>query len=319
MKFGRTLREKTLKEWRFYSVDYKAMKKALKANDGNADEGEFFRLYYDSQAKISKFYHDKETWAMEYMMTLEKRVEELRESATSPPSPSGYSSISSSSSLDDDMEPSKLDMDLVSTYSPTSALEFTLQQGLEGLEKHETGVAHSWLKDEYRRMGKSKHFQAFIYAKKSLTTFERELELLIEFLDLNLTAFSKILKKFDKRTGSTIRESKLSELTESLTFLKGEVLSGLKGTVTELIDEACSLKPRLPEGWENRKVSQEIACVRTCTPCRIHRSHSNVCVRSSVPTGVHNWLFRSFPSRPRECLARFAGVRLLHRRGHSRR
>jgi SPX domain len=270
MKFGRTLREKTLKEWRFYSVDYKAMKKALKANDGNGDEGEFFRLYDNSQMKISKFYHDKKNWAMEYMHTLEKRVEDLRESATSPPSPSGYSSLSSSSSLGD-MEVGKIDMDLVSTKSPTSAIEFTLQQGLEGLEKHESGCgADEWLKNEYRRMGKSKHFQAFIYAKKSLTTFERELELLLEYLDLNLTAFSKILKKFDKRTGSTIRELKLAELMESHAFLKGKVLLELKETVTGLIDEVSSLKPRLPEGWENRKVSQASPRVRivpyiTCT------------------------------------------------------
>lgn len=271
MKFGRTLREKTLKEWRFYSVDYKAMKKALKAND----EGEFFHLYDDSQMKVSKFYHDKENWAMEYMHTLEKRVEDLRESATSPPSPSGYSSLSSSSSLDD-MEVGKLDMDLVSTNSPTSAIEFTLQQGLEGLEKHETGDgADEWLKNEYRRMGKSKHFQAFIYAKKSLTTFERELELLIEYLDLNLTAFSKILKKFDKRTGSTIRESKLAELTDSHAFLRGKVLFGLKETVAGLIDEVNSLKPRLPEGWENRKVSHTSARVRTRPLYSMLQSHLN--------------------------------------------
>jgi SPX domain len=265
------------------------MKKALKANDGNGDEGEFFRLYDNSQMKISKFYHDKKNWAMEYMHTLEKRVEDLRESATSPPSPSGYSSLSSSSSLGD-MEVGKIDMDLVSTKSPTSAIEFTLQQGLEGLEKHESGCgADEWLKNEYRRMGKSKHFQAFIYAKKSLTTFERELELVIEYLDLNLTAFSKILKKFDKRMGSTIRESKLAELTDSHVFLKGEVLFGLKETVTGLIDEVNSLKPRLPEGWENRKVSKQVR-VRENSPDVYHVPISLEFMDVSCLIGVHDWL-----------------------------
>lgn len=274
MKFGRTLREKTLKEWRFYSVDYKLMKKALKANaDGGANEEEFFRLYDESQVKIAKFYQDKENWAIGYMQTLEQRVEDLRESATSPPSPStSCSSLSSSTSLDGDIGIGKLDMDLVSTNSPTSAIEFGLQQGLEGLEKHERRESgpNEWLKEEYRRVGKSKHFQAFIYAKKSLTTFERELELLIEFLNLNETAFFKILKKFDKRTGSSIREEKVAELLEKHAFLKGDKLTELKESVSELIDEVNSLKPRLPEGWENRKV-YTIGCFDL-----FHRGHQNV-------------------------------------------
>jgi cytidyltransferase-like protein len=271
MKFGRTLREKTLKEWRFYSVDYKAMKKALKANDGHANKDEFFRLYDDSQTKLAKFYLEKENWAMEYMKTLEQRVEELRESATSPPSPTeSCSSLSTASSMEaGNMAVGKLDMDMVSTKSPTNALEFDLRQGLEGLEKQEQGV-HEWLKEEYRRVGKSKHFQAFIYAKKSLTTFERELGLLIEFLNLNETAFSKILKKFDKRTGSSIRDEKLAELVETHAFMKGKVLAELKEAVSELIDEVSSLKPRLPEGWENRKV-YTIGCFDL-----FHRGHQNV-------------------------------------------
>lgn len=272
MKFGRTLREKTLKEWRFYSVDYKAMKKALKANNGNANEEDFFRLYDESQTKVAKFYQEKENWAMEYMKTLEQRVEELRDSATSPPSPStSCSSLSSSSSLDEENMPvGKLDMDMISTNSPTSALEFGLKQGLEVLEKGEADGPNEWLKEEYRRMGKSKHFQAFIYAKKSLATFERELDLLIEFLSLNETAFSKILKKFDKRTGSSIRQEKLVELMETHAFLKGEVLSELKETVTGLIDEVNALKPRLPEGWGERKV-YTIGCFDL-----FHRGHQNV-------------------------------------------
>ena len=42
--------------------------------------------------------------------------------------------------------------------------------------------------------------------------YSKDLDLVLEFLDLNCTAFSKILKKYDKRTGSILRESKLKEL-----------------------------------------------------------------------------------------------------------
>lgn len=270
MKFGRTIREQTLKEWRFYAIDYKALKKALKSKEGAADKDEFFRIYEQSQEKIAKFYEDKEKWALEYMKTLEQRVEDLRASATSPPSPSLESSLSSSSSLSEDdgmMLGGKIDMDLISSTSPTS---IRLQQSLAHLENRQKGGNQEWLKEEYRRTGKSKHFQAYIYAKKSLMTFARELDLLGEFINLNYTGFSKILKKWDKRTGSSIRDEKLSELVHTHPFLQGTVFSDLNKTVLGLIDEVVSMKPRLPEGWETRKV-YTIGCFDL-----FHRGHQNV-------------------------------------------
>ena len=40
MKFGKNLRESILKEWRFYSVDYKQMKKVLKIQDSGSGNEE---------------------------------------------------------------------------------------------------------------------------------------------------------------------------------------------------------------------------------------------------------------------------------------
>jgi len=45
-----------------------------------------------------------------------------------------------------------------------------------------------------------------------ITNFSRDLGLVLEFLELNVTAFSKIMKKFDKRTGSNLREAKVKEM-----------------------------------------------------------------------------------------------------------
>jgi len=52
-----------------------------------------------------------------------------------------------------------------------------------------------------------------------ITNFSRDLGLALEFLELNVTAFSKIMKKFDKRTGSNLREIKLKELKERHPYL----------------------------------------------------------------------------------------------------
>jgi hypothetical protein len=52
-----------------------------------------------------------------------------------------------------------------------------------------------------------------------VNNFSKDLGLVLEFLDLNATAFSKILKKYDKRTGSILRESKLRELKAQHPYL----------------------------------------------------------------------------------------------------
>ena len=271
MKFGKTLHDKTLKEWRFYSVDYHDLKTNLKeitSGDGKGGStDEFFNILEQSEAKLERFYHDKESWAVSYMETLEKRVEELRESASSPGSPVSPGSPSSSLSSDESAS-----SDEETNASPTGIVDF--QKSLDMLAKKDVSKLGNfeWLKDEYRRMGKSKHFQDFIYSKKSLTTFQRELGLLLEFLELNKTAFSKILKKFDKHTGSTIRQDRLDEILQRQKYLNTSVLKDLHKKTIDLIDEVNSLKPRLPEGWENRKV-YTIGCFDL-----FHRGHQNVLI-----------------------------------------
>lgn len=270
MKFGKSLRENTLKEWRFYSVDYKTLKKTLKkTRNGEGDcncaslvHHEFFRVLEDSESKLSKFYHDKENWALGYVKTLKEHVDGLREAAQCEESPIELESSSSSSSASS----------LSSEDEGTSSSALVLNESFVELTDKVQNSAnkHAGLKEEYRRMGKSKHFNAFIYAKKSLVTFDRELSLLLEFLNLNKTAFHKILKKFDKQTGSSIREEKMEELLQSNRFLEGHVLLELKEDIRHLIDEVNNLKPRLPNGWEDRKV-YTIGCFDL-----FHRGHQNV-------------------------------------------
>jgi cytidyltransferase-like protein len=268
MKFGKNLRENTLKEWRFYAVDYKALKKSLKLKqqqDDSPDTNEFFRLLMESEHKLDKFYHDKEKWAVGYIKTLEERVEALRDASSTIETLTGSLSESEAASLSSEDE-AETEAD-----SLTPVVFDDLDNTFLKLSKHQSfGTKQEWLKEEYRRIGTSKHFEAFIYAKKSLATFDRELSLLLEFLYLNKTAFSKILKKFDKRTGSSLRDSKIAEIAKTRAFLDGVHLRELKEQVGHLTDEVNALKPSLPEGWENRKV-YTIGCFDL-----FHRGHQNV-------------------------------------------
>jgi len=313
MKFGQTLREDTLKEWRFYAVDYKDLKKALKLSSlADDDDGffptdssdndeshnpavnfaEFFKILDKSKAKLGKFYNEREKWALDYIKVLETRVEDLRNEAvpSSPIDPKSMCSSQPGSSLSNSCcsLDSTNSQNILSTGSPTGVIEnLEAAAGKVSSGKEAVVVDYAWLKEEYRRVERSKHFHAFIYAKKSLKTFERELGLLVEFLALNATAFTKILKKFDKQTKMSIKEVQLAELERTHGFMKGKVLLELKKYVCELVDVVNSLKPKLPEGWENRKV-YTIGCFDL-----FHRGHENVLVSLRefgyyIVAGIHD-------------------------------
>ena len=272
MKFGKLLREKTLKEWRFYAVDYKALKQSL--NDDKPTEKAFSDSLAACELKLSKFYHDKEKWAVEYMQVLEDRVTQLRETAPHSPRSGSITEASSSDSdaqsLTSDDETENGSSEVVHESDIICAPELETEFLKLSSKRQSFGTQQSCLKEEYRRMGSSKHFNAFIYAKKSLVTFDRELDFLLEFIDLNKTAMSKILKKFDKKCGTAIREAKMERIMQANTFLDGRVMRDMKAHVSRLIDEVHALKPQLPEGWENRKV-YTIGCFDL-----FHRGHQNV-------------------------------------------
>jgi len=59
---------------------------------------------------------------------------------------------------------------------------------------------------------------------KCTLAYKIELEYIREFLSINHTAFSKILKKYDKRTFSNVREEKLEEIVKTHPFLDGTAM-----------------------------------------------------------------------------------------------
>ena len=78
--------------------------------------------------------------------------------------------------------------------------------------------------------------------------FSKDIDLVLEFLDLNLTAFSKIMKKFDKRTSNSLREAKLNELKKTHPYLyEGGVLREYKKRSHEWVTKL-KLGPQKPDG-----------------------------------------------------------------------
>jgi len=175
MRFGKVLRENTIKEWRFYSVDYKAMKQSLKTsgNDTVSEEGiaEFNKVFDDSMDKLTKFYVEKETWANCYLNVLEGNLHKLRESASEPPSPtSGAGSTendSSSVSTGSSLEGEGRDISFEEEKSPKGDYSFLLDTPISSRGKETRSLTQSdFVKEQYRQVGRSTHFHHY-YTRRS--------------------------------------------------------------------------------------------------------------------------------------------------------
>lgn len=86
---------------------------------------------------------------------------------------------------------------------------------------------------------------------KLVGDLRHEIETLMEFLTLNLTGFSKILKKYDKRTGSTIREEEMLALRRAHPYLEGAALADLKEKLAVMEAELEQLRRVKEEGMSD--------------------------------------------------------------------
>ena len=82
----------------------------------------------------------------------------------------------------------------------------------------------------------------------ALQHYLQEMDLILEFLELNFLAFSKILKKFDKRTILNVRQLKLDEIMHTHSFFNRREMQQLKGEGSRLEETLQSLKIARQEG-----------------------------------------------------------------------
>jgi len=303
MKFGQTLRENVLKEWRYYAIDYAALKESIKTGDQSA----FLKLLEKQKNDLAQFYQDKEAFHAGYIDTLEGRVQKLLVSSSR--STLGLEAIKlkalsrrenyQGNENENENENGELDVKGLSVISETEVEDETETEtewedtpppapkpsqnkakSSENEGEKKSGVRTSFeieeaggkmsLKQLYKRVAENEHFQCYIYSMKSLKTFERELELLSKFLELNKIGFRKILKKLDKQTGSKIQSVEYEKCLNEMSWLSGGGLNDLKVKVTKMLDLTIALKPNLPAGWSERKV-YTIGCFDL-----FHRGHINV-------------------------------------------
>jgi len=103
--------------------------------------------------------------------------------------------------------------------------------------------------------------------QQELEKFKTEVKYMNEFLSINLTAFRKILKKFDKRTDSNLQVIRLEEVRKTLSFLDGSAMDGIFQKVDRMVDQLHEIEG-LPDNsplrrqTDNRRASLQTEAAR---------------------------------------------------------
>mmetsp|Transcript_22056 Transcript_22056/g.54485 ORF Transcript_22056/g.54485 Transcript_22056/m.54485 type:complete len:568 (+) Transcript_22056:226-1929(+) len=140
------------------------------------------------------------------------------------------------------------------------------QQGLDSFYRHKESWAqlkHATLLNDMAKLRDSDNVTTSIVSiqgmKEHLLDFRNEVELVREFLQVNKMAFSKILKKYDKRTFSNVRNSKLVSIMEEQIYLDGaamdEYLNNINGMIQQLDD---LLVHKSPKAGHKRKLNAQV-------------------------------------------------------------
>eukprot|EP00730_Choanoeca_flexa_P013116 TRINITY_DN4979_c0_g1_i3.p1 TRINITY_DN4979_c0_g1~~TRINITY_DN4979_c0_g1_i3.p1 ORF type:complete len:396 (+),score=113.99 TRINITY_DN4979_c0_g1_i3:296-1483(+) len=183
MKFAERLKEAMLHDWSLFYIDYNGLKKLIKDEttketiDVKHAEQLFFPMLELELSKASKFYAKRLHWCREYLEDLQLRAECLRLTGSWE-----HSDVKTAKNSESDDEARLAEED-------DSDDEGSDDTGAPPSPTHvpETPVVV---------------FEQYLYAKKTLVDYQRELRLLHEFAHLNSEGVRKIVKKFDKRVGT---------------------------------------------------------------------------------------------------------------------
>lgn len=119
-----------------------------------------------------------------------------------------------------------------------------------------TAQAAAGVADQASSSSSSAGQAAFVRVRKQASDLLSELSLLAEYLRLNDTAVYKIVKKFDKYTGSTVLHAYLDRIhspSSPHSFLLGQHVAGLRARADALATRLHALKPA-HHAWSRTKV-----------------------------------------------------------------
>ncbi|KAI8391361.1 SPX domain-containing protein [Radiomyces spectabilis] len=212
MKFAKQLETHSVPEWRKAYINYKGLKKKLKAVEKfrkthedtaaiKLDQAILQQLDTDSEAENSADYYDREPWPG------------VMRQNTSPAILSSDPIRKRPSNLAKDVirKASLLDQVLLHASEPERMFFTALDDDLGKISRFYNGnqKRKSSFPFQLSDMGVARS-----RLKKAITEYYRSLELLKSYKELNFTGFQKILKKFDKTAGwkaSTLYMQKLKK------------------------------------------------------------------------------------------------------------
>lgn len=202
MKFGKCLRGAMLHEWRAYYINYKLLKQCINAGAAALERGDceitavaasFCGALEEEAGRMLRFIERKGRWLQEYAAILELRAAHFKEQGQ-------FSRLEWDSSAECSADEGSSD---------DSAASVCLSSGYDKRQRRgfpEPKSAPSSLE--------SLHSE-YMYAFKTLMDVEQELVLFERFLELNQEAVRKIVKKADKRLGTSMQASFMLSLKAS--------------------------------------------------------------------------------------------------------
>ncbi|CAJ1945586.1 unnamed protein product [Cylindrotheca closterium] len=153
------------------------------------------------------------------------------------------------------------------------------QQGLDSFYRHKESWAqlkHATLLTDMAKLRSSENVTTSMVSvqemKEHLLDFRNEVELVREFLQVNKMAFSKILKKYDKRTFSNVRKSKLVSIMEDQIYLDGAAMDDYLVNINGMIQQLDALlEHKNPTAGQKRKLHDQVLTT-TLVEQKAHRA-----------------------------------------------
>jgi hypothetical protein len=251
MKFGRTIKEQAIAEWKSKYLDYKCLKKLIKRlsnhniedsnlpinsaviREENKEERNFLDLLSGELDKVENFFLFQLNEARKRTNLLIRNVKRLQMSSQSSSSAQQVASekINDASTIPSKGEPHNLRerSDSHALYENTRSFYRITEQ------QTDRGSFYPW-KDLFQHKKATN-----IQIRKAFIELYHYLELLKSFHSMNMLAYTKIVKKFEKNTHSQLQSLLLTKLNDSAFYeSKDRVDMLMKEVVTVFASTYCN-------------------------------------------------------------------------------
>ncbi|KAI8871276.1 hypothetical protein GQ42DRAFT_168498 [Ramicandelaber brevisporus] len=246
MKFGKTILSQLVPEWASHYVNYKHLKKVMKGLESDGESGA-----EDSDDEQIQLQHQHQQHQQQSVSTTGLLPPQLtkKQKKTRRLSSSGATADQPQHQQQQQQQQQQRTISKERLETVKTRFFYHLERDIEKVsafydeKEADFRVRLAALVNKKRAL-RTRSYQRRVVAVdalcEALVQFQRDLDKLLNYVTLNSTGFSKILKKWDKRSKSKMREIYLSRQIEMRPFFN-------KDAITQLQDNASALYAELQD------------------------------------------------------------------------